>query len=995
MFCLRNIIILSFIIVVATITILTITVFIPNNKINKARQLLENGQYEQALEILEKIHNEDSRILLSRVDIYMLLNSGAYYVAKEMFVFSKQGEVVINYDLNGGEMDLESDYIGDFHYSYKEGYSFIDYKLTKYELKDKELVLYLKSMYAPLQYNISYDLDGGVNNENNPINYTIESDDIIILPPYKEGYKFIGWDDGENEDILEYVIPKGSIGNISLKAKWEVAEYKVNFDANGGSAIYDELLIKYNSYARLPIPTKKGYEFLGWEYNGEIIGTGLWTIGSDCTLVAKWEQLVFKIILRDYEGAEIEKTTIEVKYGEEYTLPVLTKPNYQFLGWFNLYNNNEQVFDGVFDYSTNIYLSAKWSGNLYYITFYPNGGTLVGADKKEVEYGKQYTLPTPIKDGYYFDGWYYNDIKLTGSNYNIPSDIKAEAKWIVQENKIVYNLDGGINDPRNKETYETSDQKIQLYSPSKVGYSFMGWVDEGREVPAWIEYIEPNTSGYIFLTAKWEMRRYKITFSYENELTYRRFYYGEDIIYTNVFKKEGYYIDHWVDKDNQIFALTKYTLDDDITLYPVWKEKSYSIEYDLDGGVLPDDYIKTITYNKEYTLPILTKQNYRFGGWYYNDEIIEDGIWNIDLEDSDIIKLKALWLADNQYRIYYDLQGGENLYENPYYYTSGKETTIKRSYKFGITFTGWLVNSDTTPIINYVITPDITGDIYLKATWKHVTVIFDVNGGDEIENPIVSSEQRTYYPAPKVFRKGYTFLGWFNSSDEEYDNYLRKDETYIAKWIANKYTITFDVNGGDQLDIEKLEIRYDENCILPIPTRKGYIFSGWYYNDEKIENGAWQITLNITLVAKWEETDLVEYKVYHYYETLESENYVLKYQETYYIKPNTKVTGEIKTDEGYILPQLKTVTVNIDSSTIIEYFYARKQYTINFQTNSDNTLDPLTFKYEEELILPTPFKEGYIFIGWYEDESLTILHTSNTMRSSNYTLYAKYEKKIE
>jgi uncharacterized repeat protein (TIGR02543 family) len=75
------------------------------------------------------------------------------------------------------------------------------------------------------QYSITYDLAGGTlaEGETNPTSYTIESEDITLVNPTREGYTFEGWIGTDlKEPTFEVTIAKGSIGNRSYTATWTV-----------------------------------------------------------------------------------------------------------------------------------------------------------------------------------------------------------------------------------------------------------------------------------------------------------------------------------------------------------------------------------------------------------------------------------------------------------------------------------------------------------------------------------------------------------------------------------------------------------------------------------------------------------------------------------------------------------------------------------------------------------------------------------------------------
>ena len=83
------------------------------------------------------------------------------------------------------------------------------------------ITLYAK--WEPVNYTITYELDGGTNAEENPASYNVETQTITLKDPVKTGYTFAGWyrtEDFTGEAVTE--IPQGTTGNITLYAKWEL-----------------------------------------------------------------------------------------------------------------------------------------------------------------------------------------------------------------------------------------------------------------------------------------------------------------------------------------------------------------------------------------------------------------------------------------------------------------------------------------------------------------------------------------------------------------------------------------------------------------------------------------------------------------------------------------------------------------------------------------------------------------------------------------------------
>ena len=109
---------------------------------------------------------------------------------------------------------------------------------------------------------------------------------------------------------------------------------------------------------------------------------------------------------------KFETLNVVVKEGEAaYTLPVLQRNHYDFLGWYDSKGNQ---YTEVTANDSAKELIAKWQGNIYTLTFVlPEGAEAL--DKEILIYGdKLGTLPTGVKDGVVFDGWWTLDGTTTG-----------------------------------------------------------------------------------------------------------------------------------------------------------------------------------------------------------------------------------------------------------------------------------------------------------------------------------------------------------------------------------------------------------------------------------------------------------------------------------------------------------------------------------------------------------------------------------------------------
>ena len=216
--------------------------------------------------------------------------------------------------------------------------------------------------------------------------------DIIITQDYgtpitaptltREGYTFKGWD----KEIPETM----PADNITVKAQWEINQYTIAFDTNGGSEI-TPITQDYGTEITAPDnPTRKGYTFKGWDK--EIPET---MPAENITVKAQWEINQYTIAFDTNGGSEIAPITQD--YGTEITAPDNpTRKGYTFKGW------DKEIPETM--PAENMTVKAQWKINQYTITFDTNGGSEIAPITQD--YGTEITAPdNPTRKGYTFKGW--------------------------------------------------------------------------------------------------------------------------------------------------------------------------------------------------------------------------------------------------------------------------------------------------------------------------------------------------------------------------------------------------------------------------------------------------------------------------------------------------------------------------------------------------------------------------------------------------------------
>lgn len=198
------------------------------------------------------------------------------------------------------------------------------------------------------------------------------------------------------------------------------------------------------------------------------------------------------------EGGTLSSTTKIVTIGSTYgPLPVPTKANYTFRGWYifpsggTMINAEKNVVIAK-DHT----LYAQWSGKDFTVTLDAAGGTL-DTTKVTVRYGTKYLqqLPTPVKTNFEFSGWYTqkkDGIAITASSVyadNPPAKLYAVwAKKVLSVKFIAFNGENYEKDVTCGSTYGT------LPTPKRDGYTFMGWF-------TWDDYTDSTASPIVSTTA--------------------------------------------------------------------------------------------------------------------------------------------------------------------------------------------------------------------------------------------------------------------------------------------------------------------------------------------------------------------------------------------------------------------------------------------------------------------------------------------------------------
>lgn len=316
-------------------------------------------------------------------------------------------------------------------------------------------------------------------------------------------------------------------------------------------------------------------------------------------------------------------------------------------------------------------------------------------------------VPTPRDRTGYTVVWETKDLS------NVTGDITVKAVETPNRYTVTYDVNGGASETTAQEV--TYDAAYTLVTPTRDGYTFLGWTLEGNVVDSGAAW---KIADDVTLVAQWQeivANTYTITFKQTGEelktVTVKE---GEDCPADKipaVVEKTGYTV-VWETKD-----LTNVT--GDITVNAVVTPKTYTLTFDAGEGRSEKSEMQ-VTYDAEYALPgVVPSAGYKFVGWTLNGEnVASSGTWKTADNVTYVAKYEA-----KQYKVTLEVNGGNALTTTTVVVVYGEEYSLPTSTKDSesgdadsiYVFVGWKNGSDTVPTSG---TWTIADDVTLVAEWK-------------------------------------------------------------------------------------------------------------------------------------------------------------------------------------------------------------------------------------------------------------------------------------
>ncbi len=887
--------------------------------------------------------------------------------------------------------------------------------------------------------------------------------DTDLPIPQRPGYDFAGWKYLQTDDRGN-VIAEEIVGNhsqvwatedVTLLAQWTPHTYTIGLDITSGThgasdcleteVTFDAELPDIGTIGGYTMPVKDGETLKGYYVNRdendpgrqyynnsgsavnpdvrwqEVLGSPPFgQNGARGTLYAQWKAQENTLTLDDQGGTE-GQGEVHVEYNR--TMPNLEKlpqkQGYSFDGYFTGEGGTgKQYYDaagaptvGKWDTQNNITLFAKWVAGKTNVTLDPDGGS-GGDGALSAVYGEMIpNATTPARTGYDFDGyWDADGVQYINPNgdgiqpwYHTDGAYTLTARWRAHTASVTLNpLGAETGGTENfQATYDQPAAHLQQL-PQKIGANFQGyWTADGTQSGQWGTCV--FDAGGRFLPAAWTIDR------------------------------------------------------PTVTLYAKWERQGYPLTLDLHAGSdttahLNGDKTHTVYYNEYYpTLPTPTRTGYDFTGWYSSENAANHSdvrylVQSVNVVPKSVVDdgkqtLYAGWKA-KVIRVTYQIFAGiEQTWEIPYggYYVKPADFTLP-----GQELEGWYDNPEFTGDKigeNTVMNREDDHTLYPKFVGKNVTVSFNAGDGnlDSVPGSITVHYNGPYgsLPALTTDKDNRVFAGWFlekNFHTEITAESLVENEnahTLYAKWVEGRLTIRFSSNGGSSCPTRIVEKggTYGENGRLPVPTREGYTFAGWY-KESGLTNKVEGTTVNesagsseLTLYAKWTPNSVkVTFKTSvaaaNWTGDTMAQSKTGLYETTTYgglwgggLPTLTATDSSYRfkgwyTEAGWKVENTQRINELAEHTLLAGWTDTRATVVLN---DSGGTMDA-SFQVVNLMAKNTPFplptasqmsREGYTFLGWSTrgggssaaDVDITGTTYAPEAESTVYVLYAVWEQK--
>lgn len=304
-------------------------------------------------------------------------------------------------------------------------------------------------------------------------------------------------------------------------------------------------------------------------------------------------------------------------------------------------------------------------------------------------------------------------------------------------------------------------------------------------------------------------------------------------------------------------------------------------------------------------------------------------------------------------------------------------------------------SSQTLVSIGYTFNTDVEKSLSgtIVGLAGKLTVNFDAKGGIAVAPKSVDFGS-VVNPLPTTSLTGHAFAGWFLNDTTPFTNstVIRNNTNVFAKWTPNKYTVTYNPDGGSLNGAPStVEVLYNQSVAsTPVPTKTGYEFKGWLTADNTAFTKDTKVVDNMTVKANW--------KINQFTVNFDenggtfadgaSPSVVVNYNTT--VSQQTVSRVGYTFDGWYLGDSLYNFNTPVTGNINLVAHWSPVPVTVTFDSDGGSAVAPLDSTYGSQIgTLTIPTKVGHTFEGWYLPDATSPIQ-SNYVLTEDITLTAKW-----
>ena len=784
----------------------------------------------------------------------------------------------------------------------------------------------------------------------------VEEGKSVRMPadPTKEGFSFVGWysDEGtwESEMTVDLINESVAKGNITVYAKFEDNRKKfqgIVFEDE--EFIYDGLphMIEVSGYPsgthleyNMEPPTEVG----SYDVEVTLSKSGYITQTYQAVMTiceASFNNAVFESKVYTYDGLEhsiyVEGCPSGTKI-EYDVLPTQTEAGVYFITAYlskNGYVPKSCSATLIIEKAVIDTTKFTFESKEFYQDGQPKSLELVG----DLPYGVtvEYINNEQTLDGVYTVTAHF---VYDRNNYYEVADMTATLTIItpLTEYDIFYELNGGENSRKNPATYLSPNEEEVVFSePSRSAWIFDGWYRNEDFEGNPITKLPVNTSGDIYLYAKW-VKPYIIS-------TDERF------------TVDGLSIIGTVENEDEVYSF--------IESFNACSDCTWKMYYDYQG--VNELKLKNLEldcgWNKAYIV-VWSEDELAFTQYTLN--VYRLSMCSYSFTIDDIVYEEEETILDGIIEEQSYLEAPEAPEKDGYEFVGWKDAE-----GYFVTFPSYVGEYNIANGANFFAE-------YKPIDYKITYALNDENSVSKATNP--ASNPTTYNiegmaEITDPIREGYTFLGWTYEYDNIEEDY---DLTLYAQWEVIEYPIVYSFNdlgsASQAINATNNPSTYtiEDEITFSNPRRAGYNFVKWDKNG--ISQGS---TGEVTVVASWR---IVTYTISYSLSIPESS--VSKDVDnslnatTYTVEDAVSFVSLKRKGYNFSGWSVSYIPSGTTGNKIIYASWKAIKYHINYNfgdSNSaskavNNELNPATYTIEDEVSLSAPTRAGYDFVKWDNDK---------------------------